>query len=122
MVRSIEGQGLSIIRYPVSPGATDSPFIFTTRAAIPGSGNVAEPGFAGVAPGKTEIMIDPVSVCHQVSTIGQRFFPIASKYHFHAAGLIGSPTVPSKRRLVSLCGVIHSMPHAMKARTAVAEL
>src|ERR1700723_51550 len=111
-----------MIRYPVSPGATDSPFMLTTRAAIPGSGSVAEPGFAGVAPGKTEIMIDPVSVCHHVSTIGQRFFPMASKYHFHAAGLIGSPTVPSTRRLLMSCGLIHSMPQAMKARIPVAEL
>src|ERR1700722_95441 len=122
MVRSIEGHGFSITKYPVSPGATDSPFIFTTRAATPGSGSVAEPGFAGVAPGKTEIMIAPVSVCHQVSTIGHRFFPIASKYHFHAAGLIGSPTVPNNRRLLKSCGVIQSTPQAIKARTAVAEL
>src|ERR1700723_3916547 len=122
MVRGMDGQGFWMGRYPVSPGPTGSPFIFTTRAAIPGSGKVAEPGFVGVAPGSGEIMIEPVSVCHQGSTMGQRFFPIASKYHFHAAGLMGSPTVPSRRRLVSLCGVIHSMPHAMKARTAVAEL
>src|ERR1700684_720421 len=67
-------------------------------------------------------MIDPVSVCPHVSTIGQRFFPIASKYHFHAAGLIGSPTVPSKRRLLMSCGVIHYMPNAINARIAVAEL
>src|SRR5580692_2681815 len=95
----MEGHGLSMMRNPVSPGATDSPFIFTTRAAMPGSGRVAEPGLAGVAPGSTEIMIEPVSVCHQVSTMGQRFFPMASKYHFQAAGLIGSPTVPRTRRL-----------------------
>src|ERR1700723_4465564 len=112
MVRSMEGHGLSIIRNPVSPGATDSPFIFTTRAAIPGSGNVAEPGFAGAAPGRTEIMIGHVSVCHQVSTIGQRFFPMASKYNFHAAGLMGSPTVPRRRRLLMSCLLIHSIPQA----------
>src|ERR1700735_5780693 len=122
MVRSMEGHGLSIIRNPVSPGATNSPFMLTTRAAIPGSGNVAEPGFAGVAPGRTEIMIEPVSVCHQVSTIGQRFFPMASKYHFQAAGLMGSPTVPRRRRLLVSCGFVQSMPAAMKARMAVAEL
>src|SRR5271165_3581473 len=122
MVRSIEGQGFWIVRYPVSPGPTGSPFMLTTFAITPGSGSVAEPGFVGVAPGSGEIRIEPVSVCHQVSTMGQRFFPIASKYHFQAAGLMGSPTVPSRRRLVSLCGVIQSMPQAMKARTAVAEL
>src|SRR5580700_9637986 len=96
--------------------------MLTTFAITPGSGNVAEPGLVGVAPGSGEIRIEPVSVCHQVSTMGQRFFPMASKYHFHAAGLMGSPTVPSRRRLVSLCALIHSVPQAMKARTAVAEL
>ena len=66
---------------------------------------MAEPGFAGVAPGSGEIMIEPVSVCHQVSTMGQRFLPMASKYQLHAAGLMGSPTVPSRRRLEMSCGV-----------------
>jgi hypothetical protein len=33
---------------------------------------VAEPGFRAVAPGRGEISMPPVSVCHQVSTIGQR--------------------------------------------------
>ena len=77
--------------------------MFTTFAITPGSGSVAEPGFVGVAPGSGAIIIAPVSVCHQVSTIGQRFLPMASKYHFHAAGLIGSPTVPSTRRLERSC-------------------
>ena len=96
--------------------------MFTTRAATPGSGSVAEPGLVGVAPGSGEIMIEPVSVCHQVSTMGQRFFPMASKYHFQAAGLMGSPTVPRRRRLLMSCALIQSMPQDMKARTAVAEL
>jgi hypothetical protein len=42
---------------------------------IPGSGKVHEPGFNGVAPGSGVIMWPPVSVCHQVSTIGQRVPP-----------------------------------------------
>ena len=33
---------------------------------------MAEPGFIGVAPGRGVIMMPPVSVCHHVSTIGQR--------------------------------------------------
>ena len=41
-------------------------------AMMPGSGNVHEPGFNGVAPGSGVIMWQPVSVCHHVSTIGQR--------------------------------------------------
>ena len=40
-------------------------------------------------------MIPPVSVCHQVSTIGHLFFPMFSLYQFHASSLIGSPTVPN---------------------------
>jgi hypothetical protein len=37
---------------------------------------VAEPGLARVRPGSGEIMIEPVSVCHQVSTMGQRSPPM----------------------------------------------
>src|SRR3954451_9525997 len=66
-------------------------------AKIPGSGSVAEPGLVGVAPGSGVIMWPPVSVCHQVSTIGQRVPPTTSWYHIHASGLIGSPTVPRTR-------------------------
>ena len=42
-------------------------------------------------------MIMPVSVCHHVSTIGQRPPPMCSWYQTHASGLIGSPTEPSNR-------------------------
>ena len=58
---------------------------------------MAEPGFVVVMPGSGVIMIAPVSVCHQVSTIGQRPPPIRSWYQIHASGLIGSPTEPSSR-------------------------
>ena len=61
-----------------------------------------EPGFSGVTPGIGAIMMAPVSVCHQVSTMGQRLWPIFSRYHIQASGLMGSPTVPSKRREASL--------------------
>ncbi len=71
------------------------------------------------APGSVVIMIAPVSVCHQVSTIGQRFLPMFSWYQIQASGLIGSPTVPSKRRLASECFSTHSVPARMKARIAV---
>ena len=39
---------------------------------MPGNGTVAEPGLVVVTPGSGVIMMPPVSVCHQVSTIGQR--------------------------------------------------
>src|ERR1017187_3785776 len=88
------GQGCLITRYPPSPGATGWPSRVTTSAITPGSGRVAEPGVVRVAPGNGEIMIIPVSVCHHVSTIGQRLRPMFSRYHIQASGLIGSPTVP----------------------------
>ena len=42
---------------------------------MPGKGLDAEPGFKSVAPGRGEISVAPVSVCHQVSTIGHLFSP-----------------------------------------------
>ena len=51
-----------------------------------------------MAPGRGEIRMPPVSVCHQVSTIGQRPLPTTSSYQFQASGLIGSPTEPRMRR------------------------
>ena len=64
---------------------------------MPGSGRIAEPGLVAVTPGSGLIMMAPVSVCHQVSTIGQRSPPMCSRYHIQASGLIGSPTEPSSR-------------------------
>src|SRR5947207_9477324 len=74
------------------------PLSSTISGETPGRGRVAEPGLAGVAPGIGEIMMAPVSVCHQVSTMGQRSLPMTLWYHFQAEGLIGSPTDPSRRR------------------------
>ena len=91
----------------------------TISGATPKNGRVADPGFVAIAPGIGVIMIEPVSVCHQVSTIGQRLWPISSRYHIQASGLMGSPTVPSSRRLSILCFLGHSAPHLMKVRIAV---
>jgi hypothetical protein len=62
-------------------------------------GHVAEPGLSRVAPGSGVIRWPPVSVCHQVSTMGQRPLPTTSLYQFQASGLIGSPTEPRSFRL-----------------------
>jgi len=64
-------------------------------------------------------MMAPVSVCHQVSTMGHRSPPIARRYHIQASGLIGSPTEPRSRRedRSNLAGI--SSPHFMKVRIAV---
>ena len=80
---------------------------------------MAEPGLVAVMPGSGVIMIAPVSVCHQVSTIGQRSPPITLWYQSHAFGLIGSPTVPSRRREERSCLLGHSAPHLMHALIAV---
>ena len=86
---------------------------------MPGKGSVAEPGTVGTAAGSGVIMIPPVSVCHQVSTIGQRLPPITRWYHIHASGLIGSPTVPSRRSDERSCFFGCSSPRRMKVRIAV---
>jgi len=39
---------------------------------MPGKGSVAEPGFSLVSAGSGVISGCPVSVCHQVSSTGQR--------------------------------------------------
>jgi acetyl-CoA synthetase len=54
------------------PLPTCAPSSSTTSMETPGRGTCALPGLASVTPGSAEIMIAPVSVCHQVSTIGQR--------------------------------------------------
>ena len=82
-------------------------------------GWVADPGLVVVTPGSGEIMWPPVSVCHQVSTMGQLLPPMWVWYHIHASGLMGSPTVPSTRRLDRSCLAGSWAPHFMKVRMAV---
>ena len=99
MPRIIPGQGRAITSQPPAPALTGWPSPPTTSATTPGKGFVQLPGFRAMAPGSGLSMMPPVSVCHQVSTIGQRPPPIFSWYHIQASGLIPSPTLPSKRRL-----------------------
>ena len=86
---------------------------------MPGKGLVAEPGFVVVTPGSGVIRIIPVSVCHHVSTTGQRPPPMCSWYQIQASGLIGSPTEPSRRSDPRSCPAACSGPHFMCARIAV---
>ena len=86
---------------------------------MPGNGKVAEPGLSAVIPGRGVIRIAPVSVCHQVSTIGQRSPPMYVQYQTHASGLIGSPTDPSSRSDDRSCFSGNSVPQRMNARIAV---
>src|SRR5512147_291796 len=119
MVRIIDGQGRLITRMPPLPRPTEWPVSSTMSAKIPGSGSVAEPGLVGMAPGSGVIRIDPVSVCHHVSTIGQRSLPTVRWYHIHASGLIGSPTVPRMRTLDRSYFFGRSPPALMSERIAV---
>jgi hypothetical protein len=96
-----------------------SPCSSTTAASIPGNGRPAEPGLVSSSAGSVVIMIAPVSVCHQVSTIGQRPPPITFQYHSQAFGLIGSPTVPSSLRLAREQRSTGALPSRMSARMAV---
>jgi hypothetical protein len=86
---------------------------------MPGNGRVADPGLVETTPGSGVIMMWPVSVCHHVSTIGQRPPPMTRWYHSHALGLIGSPTVPRSRSELRSCLFGSSAPHFMQARIAV---
>ncbi len=86
---------------------------------MPGSGLVQEPGLVGVTPGMGAIMMEPVSVCHQVSTMGQRSLPMWRWYQIHASGLIGSPTLPRSRNLSRLYCAGMSFPSFISARIAV---
>src|SRR6185437_16451282 len=113
------GHGFLMTSSPPAPSGTGLPSCVTIYATTPGNGRVAEPGFVAMAPGIGAIIIAPVSVCHHVSVIGQRLPPITSRYHIQASGLMGSPTVPRRRRLDMSCLLGHSSPHLMKVRMAV---
>src|ERR1017187_9544823 len=113
------GHGRLMTRNPPEPSGTGLPPTRTISATAPGDGFVADPGLVAIAPGIGESMMCPVSVCHHVSTIGQRLPPMVSRYHIHASGLMGSPTVPSKRRLLMSCFFGHSSPHFTNVRIAV---
>jgi hypothetical protein len=112
------GHGRRSVSSPCSLPASP-PSSSTTRASIPGSAWVAEPGLVAVIPGSGEIMMWPVSVCHQVSTIGQRSPPITLWYQSQALGLIGSPTLPSSRSDERSWRSGYSAPHLMHERIAV---
>src|ERR1700685_3547129 len=115
----MEGQGCLITRNPPEHGGTVTPSRVTTSAITPGKGRVAEPGLVAIAPGSGEIIAAPVSVCHQVSTMGQRLWPITSRYHIQASGLMGSPTVPRSRSELRLCLRGHCSPNRINARMEV---
>src|SRR5438270_13966717 len=118
MPRSIPGHGRVSVRYP-PPRSILLPCSSTTSAPMPGSGKVADPGLRVVTPGSGEIMMPPVSVCHHVSTTGQRPPPMCCQYQTHASGLIGSPTDPSTRNGDMSCASGNCVHHFMNVRIEV---
>ena len=82
-------------------------------------GSVAEPGLVATWPGRGVIITPPVSVCHHVSTMGQRLPPISRWYHIQASGLMGSPTVPKRRSEERSWRFGCWSPRRMKVRMAV---
>src|SRR5690348_5383786 len=119
MPRVIDGHGSVSTSRPPPPLGTGVPSLSTTSPPTPGNGRIAEPGLVAVTPGSGLIMIAPVSVCHQVSTIGHRSRPKFLRYHIHASGLIGSPTEPSRRSEDRSCPLGTSSPHFMNVRIVV---
>src|SRR6185312_13417431 len=118
MVRSMDGHGrVSANRPP--PNGIDLPCASSRSADTPGNGTVALPGLVDVTPGSGVIMIAPVSVCHHVSTIGHRSWPMWMLYQIHASGLIGSPTEPNRRSCDRSWRAGRWSPHFMNARIAV---
>ena len=57
---------------------TSLPSWSSSTGSMPKNGSVAEPALSGVTAGSGVIRMPPVSVCHQVSTIGQRPSPTTS--------------------------------------------
>src|SRR5918996_1036084 len=96
-----------------------SPLSVLISALMPGNARVADPGLHVVMPGSGVIMIAPVSVCHQVSTTGQRSPPMWRENQNHPPGLIVSPNEPRKRSDDRSWRRGHSVPHFMNARMAV---
>jgi hypothetical protein len=118
-VRAIDGHGFLMMSFPSSSARAGVPSSFTTSISTPKSGSPALPGLAPHAPGSVVSIIEPVSVCHQVSTMGQRPPPITRWYQLQASGLIGSPTEPRRRSDERLAAAGHWSPARMNERIAV---
>ena len=76
------------------------------------------PGFLSIAPGRGDIIIPPVSVCHHVSTIGDFASPTTLKYQFHAFR-INWFTDSSKPQTGSVCAFNILITAPMRALIAV---
>ncbi|MOA04424.1 hypothetical protein D3C78_1239760 [compost metagenome] len=118
-LRICPGQLALIASMPLPGPSMSLPWSSSSTGCTPNIGWVAHPGFIRWLLTSGLIMMPPVSVCHQVSTMGQRCSPTALKYHSQASGLIGSPTLPSRRRLLREVFCSGPLPSRIKARRAV---
>ncbi|MCY1216606.1 hypothetical protein D9M71_552340 [compost metagenome] len=75
MLRIWLGQLALIASTPEPAPSISLPFSSSSTGCTPKNGRVAEPGLRAVAPGSGVMRMLPVSVCHQVSTMGQRQSP-----------------------------------------------
>src|SRR5665213_1969624 len=76
VVRMIPGHGFLMHNFPPSFGLHSLPSSRKTIGSTPKNGLLALPGFKVFTPGNGVIKCPPVSVCHHVSTTGQRSLPI----------------------------------------------
>ncbi len=74
-------------RLPSQAPSRTLPAASTISGITPKNGRVAEPGFSLIAPGSGVMRMPPVSVCHQVSTIGQRLFADDAVIPFPGLGI-----------------------------------
>ena len=84
--------------------------------------NITPGDMIKVSTRRGEINIQPVSVCHHVSTIGHLPSPTVLKYHIQASGLIGSPTVPKSFKDFLLVFLTGPSPSFIRAHNAVGEV
>src|ERR1700712_3542095 len=66
-----------------------------------------------------DIIMPPVSVCHQVSTIGQFLWPMFSSNQCQASSLMGSPTEPNFFNELKSLFFTASKPKLINERMAV---
>ena len=78
MVRIMPGQGLRMQSLPPSLTSHWVPSSRRTTGSTPKNGRLALPGLRVWRPGSGVIRKPPVSVCHQVSTIGHGSRPMFS--------------------------------------------
>src|SRR5690606_37258978 len=101
MVRAMPGHGNLMHKRPsLWFSLISDPDSSMSTGWILAKGRVPPWGLVGVTKGIGEIKIPPVSVCHQVSTIGDFFSPTFSLYQCQASSLMDSPTEPRTFRLL----------------------